>query len=52
MTLRFTNLQSQTQTVSAASEEQSASMEEIAASSNNLAKLAQELQNAVSNFGI
>jgi methyl-accepting chemotaxis protein len=40
------------QTVSAATEEQSASMEEIAASSQALAKLAMELQAAVSKFRI
>lgn len=38
------------QTVSAATEEQSASMEEIAASSQNLAKLAIDLQKTVSKF--
>ncbi|QDR82360.1 methyl-accepting chemotaxis protein [Sporomusa termitida] len=38
------------QTVSAATEEQSASMEEIASSSNNLAKLAADLQEAVEKF--
>ena len=40
------------QTVSAATEEQSASMEEIAASSQALAKLAVDLQAAVSQFRI
>ncbi|MHC1759979.1 MAG: methyl-accepting chemotaxis protein [Negativicutes bacterium] len=40
------------QTVSAATEEQSASMEEIAASSQALAKLAVDLQAAVSKFRI
>lgn len=40
------------QTVSAATEEQSASMEEIAASSQSLAKLAIDLQSAVSKFRI
>ncbi|QDR78884.1 hypothetical protein [Sporomusa termitida] len=39
-----------TQTVSAATEEQSASMEEIAAASAALAKMAQELQNAIQRF--
>ena len=39
-----------TQSVSAGAEEQTASMEEIAASSQSLAKLAQELQMAVSKF--
>lgn len=38
------------QTVSAATEEQSASMEEIASSSQTLAKMAQDLQEAVSRF--
>ena len=42
----------QAQNVSAATEEQSASMEEIAASSQALAKLAQDLQVAVSRFRI
>lgn len=42
----------QTQTVSAATEEQSASMEEIAASSQALARLAEELQNAVGKFSL
>lgn len=42
----------QAQTVSAATEEQSASMEEIASSSHSLAKLAQDLQTAVSKFRI
>ena len=42
----------QTQTVSAASEEQSASMEEIAASSQALAKLAEQLQNDVRKFRV
>jgi len=40
------------QTVSAATQEQSASMEEIAASSQVLAKMAEELQNAVRQFEI
>jgi methyl-accepting chemotaxis protein len=40
------------QTVSAATEEQSASMEEIAASSQALAKLATDLQSAVSKFRV
>ncbi|HWR42393.1 HAMP domain-containing methyl-accepting chemotaxis protein [Sporomusa sp.] len=40
----------QTQTVSAATQEQSASMQEIAASSHSLAKLAEELQGAISRF--
>ena len=39
-----------TQSVSAAAEEQLASMEEIAASSQSLAKLAQDLQDAVAQF--
>jgi len=42
----------ETQTVSAASEEESAAMEEIASSSHSLAILAQNLQNAVSKFQI
>ena len=42
----------ESQTVSAATEEQSASMEEIAASSQSLAKLALDLQSAVSKFRI
>jgi len=40
------------QNVSAATEEQSASMEEIAASSQTLAKLAMDLQVAVSKFQV
>jgi len=40
------------QTVSAATEEQSASMEEIAASSQALAKLAMDMQGAVSKFRV
>ncbi|HWR44190.1 HAMP domain-containing methyl-accepting chemotaxis protein [Sporomusa sp.] len=40
----------QTETVSAATEEQSATMEEISAASNMLAKMAEELQNAVKAF--
>lgn len=40
----------QTETVSAATQEQLASMEEIASSSQSLSEMAQELQNAVSNF--
>jgi methyl-accepting chemotaxis protein len=40
------------QTVSAATEEQSASIEEIASSSQALAKLAQDLQAAVNKFRI
>ena len=42
----------ESQTVSAASEEQSAAMEEIASSSHSLAVLAQELQTAISKFQI
>lgn len=42
----------QTQTVSAATEEQSASMQEIAVSSKVLADTAAELQSAVSNFKV
>jgi len=42
----------QAQTVSAATEEQSASMEEIASSSNSLAKLAEELRDAILQFRI
>jgi methyl-accepting chemotaxis protein len=38
------------ESVSAATEEQLASMEEIASSSQALAKLAQDLQNAVTEF--
>lgn len=40
------------QTVSAATQEQSASVEEIAASSQALAKMAEELQTAVSRFSV
>ncbi|MDR3589989.1 MAG: HAMP domain-containing methyl-accepting chemotaxis protein [Negativicutes bacterium] len=40
----------QTQTISAATEEQSASMEEIASASTAMAKLAEELQNAIRRF--
>jgi methyl-accepting chemotaxis protein len=43
---------SQTQTVSAATEEQSATMEEIASSSQALAKMAEELTQAVSKFRV
>jgi methyl-accepting chemotaxis protein len=43
---------SQAQTVSAATEEQSATMEEIAASSQVLSKMAEELMGAVSNFKV
>ncbi|SMC86412.1 methyl-accepting chemotaxis protein [Sporomusa malonica] len=39
-----------TQTVSAATQEQSATMEEIASSSHNLARLSEELHNAVNSF--
>ncbi len=42
----------ESQSVSAAAEEQLASMEEIASSSQALAKLAQDLQNAVARFRI
>lgn len=42
----------ETQTISAASEQQSASMEEIASSSHSLAILAQDMQNAVQKFQI
>ena len=42
----------QTQTVSAATEEQSASMAEIASSSQALARMAQDLQNVISKFKI
>jgi methyl-accepting chemotaxis protein len=40
----------ESQNVSAATEEQLASMEEIAASANSLSKMAEELQNSVSSF--
>lgn len=43
---------SEAQTVSAATEEQSASMEEIASSSQNLARLAESLQDTVHKFHI
>lgn len=42
----------QAETVSAATEEQSAAVQEIAASSRSLAKMAQELQTAVSKFRV
>ena len=42
----------QTQSVSAATEEQSATMEEIAASSRSLVGLASELQKAIERFKI
>lgn len=42
----------QAQTVSAATEEQAAAMEEISSASQSLAKLAQELQLAVSHFRV
>ena len=41
-----------TQTVSAATEEQSASMKEIGANSQSLAKMAEELQQAIQKFKI
>ncbi|HHY28224.1 MAG TPA: methyl-accepting chemotaxis protein [Desulfitobacterium dehalogenans] len=43
---------SQSQTVSAATEEQSASVEQISSSSQSLAKMAQDLQLAVSKFSV
>jgi methyl-accepting chemotaxis protein len=43
---------SQTQTVLAVTEEQSASMEEIAASSNSLSEMAQDLQRVIKRFKI
>ncbi|AFL99888.1 methyl-accepting chemotaxis protein [Desulfitobacterium dehalogenans ATCC 51507] len=43
---------SQSQTVSAATEEQSASVEQISSSSQSLAKMAQDLQIAVSKFSV
>ena len=46
------NAVGEAQTVSAATEEQSASMEEIASSSHSLAKLALDLQTAVSQFRV
>jgi len=42
----------QTQTVSAATQEQAASMEEIAASSRALARMAEELQDAIRKFKV
>lgn len=42
----------QTQTISAATEEQSASVEEIASSSMHLAKMAEELQQAIGKFKV
>jgi methyl-accepting chemotaxis protein len=42
----------QTQNISAATQEQSASMEEIASSSRALAKLAEKLQCAVNTFKV
>ncbi|MEN6567732.1 MAG: methyl-accepting chemotaxis protein [Veillonellales bacterium] len=42
----------QTQTVSAAAEEQSASMEEIASASQGLARMAQDLQSVISKFKV
>ena len=47
-----TDAAEQTQTVSATTQEQSAAMEEIAASSHALAKLAQELQDAMRKFTV
>lgn len=44
------NIAGQTQTVSAATEEQSACMEEITGSSQSLANMAQDLQTAISSF--
>ncbi|MBP2643107.1 MAG: methyl-accepting chemotaxis sensory transducer with Cache sensor [Firmicutes bacterium] len=46
------NTAGQTQTVSAATEEQSASMEEIASASQVLARIAEELQQAMGKFRI
>lgn len=46
------NTAEHTQTVSAATEEQSASMQEIAAASHALAKMADEMQRVVANFKI
>ena len=46
------NTVGQTQSISAATEEQSASMQEIASSSQALAKLAEELQEAVNVFRV
>ena len=46
------NAASEAETVSAATEEQSASMGEIASSSQNLAKLAVELREAVGKFSV
>jgi methyl-accepting chemotaxis protein len=43
---------SETQSVSAATEEQSASMQEIASSSQSLAKLANDLQEAIAKFRV
>lgn len=40
------------QNVAAASEEQSASIEEITASSNNLAEMAQQLRNIIQKFNL
>ncbi|MFA6851193.1 MAG: methyl-accepting chemotaxis protein [Selenomonadaceae bacterium] len=42
----------ETQTISAATEEQSASMEEIAGASTHLAKMAEDLQNTVRKFKV
>jgi len=42
----------QTQTISAATEEQSASMEEIASASTHLSKMAEDLQDAVRKFKV
>lgn len=44
------NISGQSENVSAATEQQSASMQQIAASSQALAKLAEEMQNAVNRF--
>lgn len=46
------NTSDQTQTVSAATEEQSASMEEIASSSHALARMAGDIQSAISKFKV
>ena len=52
MTTVCENTATQTQTVSASTEEQAATMHEISEASRTLAELAQQLQNEVQNFRI
>ena len=49
---RIIKKEKETQTVSAATQEQSASMEEIASASKSLATLAQKLQTGIAHFRV